>query len=262
MLDYILVFILGLCVGSFLNVLVYREAEDEGFLLGRSYCDACKKKLSWYENIPLLSYIFLRGCCKGCGRKISLQYPLVELLTGVQFVWIYFLLRGNLAFFSRFEGFYSFLSLFLYFGIGACLLAIFVADIKYFIIPDSAIFLAVILSFFKLWADYRYTGMIDFSTLPSAVLTALFFLFLVLATKGRGMGVGDIKLGFLMGLLLGFPEILAALFTAFLTGALVGVILILTGKKGLKSKIAFGPFLILGTVISLIYGQKILFYFY
>ncbi len=262
MIDYIVVFILGLCVGSFLNVLIYREAKGESFLFGRSYCDKCKKRLAWFENIPLLSYVFLRGRCRRCHKKISLQYPLVELLTGLQFIWIYFLLKSNLTFFSRFEGFYSLLSLLLYLGIGACLLAIFIADVKFFIIPDSAVFFAIFLGLLKLWVDYRYTGMIDFSTLPSAGLTALFFLFLILLTKGKGMGYGDVKLGFLMGLLLGFPDILIALFIAFLTGAIVGVILILIGRKKLKSKIAFGPFLILGTVFAFIYGQKILFYFY
>lgn len=254
-------FILGLCVGSFLNVLIYREAKGDGWALGRSYCDRCKKKLSWHDNIPLLSYFLLKGKCRFCGKKISLQYPFVELLTGIEFVWIYFLVKSNLSFFSRFEGFYSFLTLLIWLILGACFLAIFVADLKYQIIPDTAVIFGITISLFKHLVDYRYTGMIDFSVFWSALGAGLFFLSLIFFTKGKGMGWGDVKLAVLMGLVLGFPRILAALSFAFLTGAITGVILILLGKKRLKSKIAFGPFLIIGTLFSLIYGEKIWLFF-
>jgi len=278
---YLLLFILGLCVGSFLNVVIYRETVDEGiikvkkrkktkkryfkyskylpdWIIGRSYCDHCQKPIPWHDNIPLLSFVLLAGKCRFCKKKIPFQYPLVEFLTGVEFIWIYFLVQGNLRFFSRFEGFYSLLSLVVWLILGACFLAIFIADLKYQIIPDSAVFFGILVSFFKLLIDYRYTGMIDLSVLLAAFGASLFFLGLVLVTKGKGMGIGDIKLAFLMGMILGVPKILIALFFSFLTGALVGVILILLGKKGLKSKIAFGPFLIAGTIFALFLGEKIL----
>lgn len=258
---FIIIFILGLCVGSFLNVLIYRELKEEKWLFGRSYCDHCKKQLLWFDNIPLLSYILLKGKCRYCNKKISQQYPLIELLTGIEFVWIYFLVQGNLNFFSKFEGFYSFLILFIWLFLGASFLTIFITDLKYQIIPDTAIIFGVFLSFIKLLVDYRYTGMVDFTALSSGFLTALFFLSLILITKGKGMGFGDVKLGLLIGLVLGYPKTVIALGFGFLTGAFVGVILILSGKKGLKSKIAFGPFLILGTVLALFYTDIILRFF-
>lgn len=129
----------------------------------------------------------------------------MELLAGIEFVWVYFLIQSNLNFFSRFEGFYSFLSLLVWLILGACFLAIFVADFKYQIIPDSAVFGAILIIFFKIFIDYRYTAMIDFSLFGAAFLASLFFGSLVLITKGKGMGAGDVKLAFLMGLILGFP---------------------------------------------------------
>ena len=223
---YLVLFLLGLCVGSFLNVIIYRETIDEkvakvdkssksrkGFfrylpdwVSGRSYCDYCHKQLKWYDNIPFLSFIFLKGKCRFCHQKIPFQYPLVELLTGVEFVWIYFLIQSNLKFFSRFEGFYSFLILIIWLILGACFLTIFIADLKYQIIPDSAVFFGVLTALFKLLIDYRYTGMIDFSLLWTAFGASLFFYGLVLITKGKGMGFGDVKLAFLMGMVLGFPR--------------------------------------------------------
>ncbi|PIS09684.1 hypothetical protein COT75_00615 [Candidatus Beckwithbacteria bacterium CG10_big_fil_rev_8_21_14_0_10_34_10] len=277
---YFILFILGLCIGSFLNVLIYRESHEEAsktkkskskknrfknlnqhlpsWAQGRSYCDHCHKKLSWYDNIPLLSYIALKGKCRSCHKKIPFQYPLVEFLTGLQFTWIYFLLKSNLNFFSRFEGFYSFLTLGIYLLLGACFLAIFMADIKYQIIPDSAVFGGIILGFLKIFSDYRFTGMLDISLFSSALGATLFFLSLVLITKGKGMGIGDIKLAFLMGLILGYPKIIMALLFAFLTGAIVGVILVLTKEKSLKSKIAFGPFMIAGTITALFLADWII----
>ncbi|MCM8787800.1 MAG: A24 family peptidase, partial [Candidatus Omnitrophica bacterium] len=136
-------------------------------------------------------------------------------------------------------------------------LAILAADIRYQIIPDGAILIGTFFAFFKMWVDYRYTGMVNFLVFPSSLGAALFFLSLVLLTRGKGMGMGDVKLSFLMGLILGFPKIMVAVFLAFLTGALLGITLVLAGKKKLKDKVAFGPFLITGLVVALIWGQII-----
>jgi len=264
---YLLLFIIGICVGSFLNVIIYRETKEvvnekvktknwkqwmPDWAKGRSFCDHCKKQLAWYDNIPLLSYLMLKGRCRYCRKKIPIQYPIVELLTGIEFVWIYFLISKNLDFLSRFEGFYSFLTLIFWLGMGACLLAVFTADIKAQIIPDTAVFGGILLALFKIWIDYRYTGMIDWSLFASALGAGLFFTAIVLITKGKGMGIGDVKLAFLMGLVLGFPKIVWALSFSFLTGALVGVILMVVGNKTMKSKIAFGPFLVAGMVFAII----------
>ena len=262
---YLILFLLGLCMGSFLNVVIYRETREEpkakslswlpSWVTGRSYCDHCRKKIPLYDNIPLLSYLLLSGKCRFCHKKIPFQYPLVELLTGIEFVWIYFLVQSNLSFFSGFEGFYSLLSLIFWLVLAALLLGIMVADLKYQIIPDTAVFGGIFLCLVKLLIDYRYTGMIDFSKLWAALPAAGFFMFLIFITKAKGMGWGDVKLAILMGLILGFPKIISALMFAFLTGAFIGVILILTRKKKLKSKIAFGPFLIAGTIFALFWDK-------
>lgn len=219
----LLVFVLGLCVGSFLNVLIDRLPKGESIWFGQSRCDWCKKPLRWFELIPLLSYVLQHGRCRRCHKKLSLQYPIVELITGIGFVvlpWTDWLIFSSL-------------------------LVIFVADLKYMIIPDSMVVLGVM-------------GVITRAHWLPAIAASLFFLLLYLITRGRGMGLGDVKLSFLLGFWLGFPRIVIAIYLAFLTGALVGVTLILRGKKGLKSKIAFGPFLVLGAGIAYVYSEQIL----
>lgn len=222
-LYFLLVFLLGLSVGSFLNVLIDRLANGESIWLGRSHCDWCKKPLRWYELIPVLSFIIQRGRCRRCHKKISLQYPLVELAAGTIFVtqpWASWIILS-------------------------ALLVIFVADLKYMIIPDSMIVVGLL-------------GVVTRGNWLAALVAAIFFLILFLLTRGKGMGFGDVKLAFLLGFWLGFPHVVIALYLAFLTGAVTGVTLILTGKKGLKSKIAFGPFLVLGAVLTYLYSSWIL----
>ncbi len=270
------IFLAGLCVGSFLGVLIYREAVEEGpkqkakslkhnacqylpsWFYGRSYCDHCRKPIRWHDNIPLLSFILLRGRCRYCRKKISLQYPLLELLTGIQFVWVFLIVRGNINFFSRFEGFYSFLMLGYGLLLAAILLMVLVADLQYQIIPDSGIMIGILLTLGQIYVTYRYTGYVDWSVWPAAFGAALFFTAIILITKGKGMGWGDVKLGFLMGLMLGFPRILAALFIAYLTGGIAGVILILSKRKTLKQSVAFGPFLVIATAVAYLWGSKII----
>lgn len=236
----LLVFVLGLCVGSFLNVLIDRLPKGESIWLDRSRCDWCKKTLRWFELIPLLSFILQQGRCRRCHKKLSFQYPIVELITGIGFV----VIQGQV--FDARQG----LALGLIFS---SLLVIFVADLKYMIIPDSMIILGII----GVLIQGRALGELQGSAL-SGMGAAVFFLVLFLITRGRGMGLGDVKLAFLLGLWLGFPRIVIAIYLAFLTGALVGVTLILTGKKGMKSKIAFGPFLVLGGSIAYFYSEQIL----
>lgn len=270
---YLLIFLFGLCVGSFLNVVVYREIHETGvakeiinkrkslwqklrvwlprWVFGRSFCDHCRKDISWHDNIPVVSYLFLKGKCRFCGKKIPFQYPLFELLTAVEFVWIYWLLT-RLSFFGRWEGFYSFSLLAYWFLIFSVSLTISIIDIKIGIIPDVLLLPAIGISFLRLFI----TG--QWSFLITAFLTSLFFFFLFFITRGKGLGFGDVKLGFLIGLVLGWRQrVLVAVFLAFLTGALVGVMLIILGKKERKSAIAFGPFLLGGMLIAKIWGDVI-----
>lgn len=241
------IFLIGLCVGSFLNVLIDRLPKGENVLVGRSHCDFCKKTLRWYELVPLFSFLMQLGGCRRCHANLSIQYPLVEFITGVGFVFFYQVLD------------YPLLTLFAYWIIFSALLVVFMADLKYQIIPDSMVvagIIGAILRFTSLTKEFSLAGFAPY--LLSAGGAAGFFFLLWVITRGRGMGFGDVKLAFLLGLLLGFPSIIIALYVAFLTGAVVGVILIVKGKKSLKTKVAFGPFLIIGFIVAAQWTQQLL----
>lgn len=251
---YFIIFVLGLAVGSFLNSIIYRLQTEESFLLKRSYCPHCKNSLSWQDLIPLLSFLVLRGRCRYCQEKISWQYPLVEFSTGFLFAFtIYRFSPVTLG---------DFLAIFyLLFAIGF-LIIIFVYDLKHYIIPDKIIYPAILVSgiwylssviFFNFYTRYEILN-----TIYSAFGAAIFFLAIVLISRGRWMGLGDPKLAFFMGLLLGFPNILVALFFAFFIGAIIGIGLIVFGKKKLQSEVPFGPFLVTGTFFALFWGREII----
>lgn len=280
----ILLFILGICIGSFLNVLIDRLPNDENPLTGRSYCDKCKKTLKWYDLIPVLSFILLRGKCRNCHSPISFYYPLVEIITGIMFVGVFiFLIESRItnheSWLANFEfrnylefGIlnFGFIINYLYYLFIVCsLLVVFFADIKYGIIPDKVIFPAIIISFFFLfftskesWLSFPLqpaTFEVFANKFSSALGAFIFFLFLHLITRGRGMGLGDVKLALLLGIFLGFPQIITALYIAFLTGAIIGLILIIWRKKKLSGgTIPFGPFLVFGALVSLFFGNSIL----
>jgi len=224
-------FTLGLILGSFIAALTYRYPKRISNMHGRSFCDRCKKQIAWYDNIPVLSFIFLGGKCRSCRKKISYRYPLIELACAVGFLLVNFQVVP--------------LALF-------CILAIiFVIDFENQVIPDSFIFLGIILAILNS----------QFSILNSVLaglLSASFLLLIHLVTKGRGMGLGDVKFAVLGGLIVGLPLSPIWLFVAFLTGAAAGIILIIDKKAVLKSKIAFGPFLVISIPVTLIWGQKII----
>ncbi len=230
------IFIFGLIVGSFLNCLIYRLEIEESFLKGRSYCPRCKQILSWPDLIPVLSFLFLKGKCRYCQQKISIQYPLVELATGILFVSIFNILYSI---------FYILITCFL--------IVIFVYDLKHYIIPDKIIYPVIVIA---LVFNFQFS-IFKFSIL-SAIGAAAFFLLIVLISRGKWMGVGDIKLAFLIGLVLSWPNILVALFLAFFIGAVIGLGLIISGKKKLKSEVPFGPFLVTGTFIAMFFGEQLI----
>lgn len=254
---YLLLIILGLVTGSFLNVIVYRETHQSeksskkffpDWFWGRSYCDHCRKKIAWYDNIPLLSFILLQGKCRRCRQKISFNYPLMEILTAGEFVWIYWLLQ-QFSFFGRVEGIYSLALLLYWLYIFSSLLVIFIADLQAQIVPDWVVIPAIVISLLRVVQSGRWP------LLWSGLASMGFFLFLYLLTKGKGLGFGDVKLGLLMGLFLGPGQTAVAIFLAFLTGAAVGVILILLGKKRFGQKIPFAPFLVAGTFVAKFWGS-------
>jgi leader peptidase (prepilin peptidase)/N-methyltransferase len=257
---FIIIFVLGLTVGSFLNCLIYRltlpsfSLKNLGGLKNRSFCPHCKHTLSWPDLIPIFSFIILRGRCRYCHQKISWQYPLIELTTGILFVLIW----------MKFFAMVNFINIFFYLLISCFLIIIFVYDLKHYIIPDKIIYLAIVIAFF-----YQLFKNLEFgiqkwelenlaSPFLSAFLASAFFLLIVLISQGKWMGLGDVKLVFFLGLFLGWPNILVALFLAFFVGAIVGLILIALGIKSLKSEVPFGPFLVSGTFLAIFFGQQLI----
>jgi leader peptidase (prepilin peptidase) / N-methyltransferase len=241
----VFVFIFGTIIGSFLNVIIFRHNTGEQVVNARSRCFSCGKKLEWYELIPVLSFVIQAGKCRKCKNKISWQYPSVELLTGFLFLMI-FLKFG----YSLITGYWLLIT--------SLLIIIAVYDLKYQIIPDVFVYTFGILTFLNLFriSDFGFriynfvAGLIFFS----------FFALIWLLSKGRAMGFGDAKLALGIGWLLGLSKGIVALLLSFWTGALAGIFLLFFFKKeyNLKSRIPFGPFLVLGAIIAFFLGDAII----
>ena len=248
---------LGLAIGSFLNVVVFRTLHGFSPWSGRSFCPRCKKQIPWYDNIPLLSFITLAGKCRWCKKSISWRYPVIELLTANLLVWWY--VAGRLVF-KLVEQPYRTIQPLFWLGVGLGLILLVGFDLFYGVLPD-----VVVGSLGILAAGYRLTLAIgggmqwpDFWGYVAAGGVGLGVLgFLVVVTRGKGMGWGDAKLAGVMGLILGWPGIGVGLMLAFLTGASVAVILIGLGKKKWGQTMPFGPFLVTGTVATLIWGERL-----
>ncbi|MGD9129041.1 MAG: prepilin peptidase [Candidatus Woesebacteria bacterium] len=252
----IFLFVMGAVIASFLNVVVYRTARGQSWLRGRSRCESCHKKIAWRDNIPLLSFYLLKGRCRHCKKVISLVHPLVEFGTALLFIawgWLVF-------FYFDLQHPWQFLQAFFWLLVAILLWVILIADILYFFIPDFAV---VILSILVL--AYRFAliklGLMEFNdfllTLLSMLVVVLFFFSLWFFTKGRGFGFGDVKLAVPLVLLLGFPQVVIGIFFAFILGSIAAIILLITGKKKFGQVIPFGPFLIVATIIGIIWGKTI-----
>ncbi|MFH1601379.1 MAG: prepilin peptidase [Candidatus Shapirobacteria bacterium] len=239
----VIITLLGLAIGSFLGVVIFRG----GALLDkkRSFCDRCQRKLCWWENIPLISYVMLKGRCRTCHSPIPCSYLLVELASGVFFLLTYLAREHSLVI------------LFLDLAIVSFLVLMIFIDWQKRIIPDWITLSLLIITLF-----YRYFTFLSWSNFFSYVyagLAAAFFLLLLhLLTKGQGMGLGDVKFALFMGIFLGFPQIILAFYLAVLTGGLTGVIMILSKKAKFGQQIAFGPFLALGFLICIWSGETII----
>ena len=241
-----IVFVLGLVVGSFLNVLIDRIPRGENVVWLPSHCDFCKKSLRWYELFPVLSFLIQGGRCRHCKKRLSIQYPFIELLTAGGFVALLpyaaetpFYYVGTLIIFS-------------------VAVVIFFIDLKHQIIPDGAL---MILAGVLLLLAIPLSPLMRWYHLLTGAISGLGFFLLWAGTRGRGLGLGDVKLVLLMGVLLGYPRMVIALYVAFLTGAATGVILIITNRAKMGSRIAFGPFLILGGICAIVFGERIFAWF-
>lgn len=283
-------YIFGICLGSLTKVIADRSLTNKTFW-GRSYCEKCKKQLAWYDLFPVFSWIFLKGKCRYCKTKLSIEYPLVEFLMGVlvaltfgKFVPLNFLeIPWQDQVLVAAGVIYYLIALIV-------LVSVFITDFKTGYIPDRITFPAIwatlaylfILTILKIYylydslkasqvgkyllpphSDYFYIHALDlaqplfYGTLMALVL-GLFFYILIVVTKGKGMGGGDLKLGVFLGLVFGFPYALVVLTLSFLLGSLFGIALILIGKKKFGQTIPFGPFMSLAGIVTIFWGSQIL----
>ena len=251
---YFFVFILGLVVGSFLNVVILRLKNGEKIINSRSHCPHCDQILAAKDLIPLVSFLITRGRCRYCRHKISWQYPLVEFFTG----WLFLLATYNLfgvlgpamAMYSS-ELFWRWIrDLFFV----AVLVIIFVYDLRWYLILDKVTWPAIIVALaFNWWLGFNLKNL-----LLAAAVGLVFFGLQLVVSRGQWIGGGDLRLGVLMGAMLGWPAIIVALFFAYILGAGVAIILVALKKKQFRSAVPFGTFLSLGTLITILWGNQII----
>jgi len=276
-LNFSALFIFGLIFGSFLNVVILRYKPDRSFFLitpisGRSHCMSCGKTLAWYELVPLFSFMIQLGKCRSCGNRLSRQYPIVELATG-------FIFLTPLYFFSPIIPDSLFIiqsviwtSIFLVFLVLAAI------DYHWFIIPDELNVLIAVLGSVRIALDDFYGEFGYFTGAFVGNFSALFGLreniwlnhlagaaigmaiigLIIWGTKGRGMGWGDFKLAGALGILFGWPDIIFVVAFAFMIGAIYSLYVLASGEKGMKDSVPFGPFLVLGSLTLIFFGNDIL----
>jgi len=255
----IIFFVFGLIIGSFLNVVILRFNTERSFG-GRSGCMSCMNRLTWYELIPVFSFLGLKGRCKNCKARISIQYPIVEFISGVFFAAIF--LKFQNIFFANtlvFSFTYAY-----YVTAFSLLLVIAVYDLRHKIIPDTMSLSLGIFTFLGLFF-FNFDGYFSFYPhVPSLLeflsgpLIALPFALFWLVSKGRWMGLGDAKLVISLGWLLGLSVAISGVIVAVWIGAIFGVFLIILSKKhGMKSEIPFAPYLVLGTFLAFLFELHI-----
>ncbi len=246
---YAVTFILGAVIGSFLNVCIYRMPRGLSIISPPSHCPSCERPIAFYDNIPIISFLILRGRCRNCKWKIPLRYPAVEFLNGLLYVLVAY----------RFG--FDWIDI-AYFAFVSSMIVIAFIDIDHQIIPDRITFLGILVGFIL-----GSTILIDPFSRPlllgmkasaiGLILGAGLFLLIAVLSRG-GMGGGDIKMMGMVGAFLGWKGVLLTTFIGSLTGAVIGVSLMIFKGKGRKAKIPFGPFLAIGAVVSLFLGQELL----
>lgn len=236
----LIILVSGLCLGSFLFVLVSRFDTLNSVWHGRSQCPHCQHKLRWCELIPVLSWLWLRRRCAYCRQPISWRYPAVEISTALIFLGLYghfgltidFLVAATVCLF---------------------LIPIFLADLFFSVIPDWLIISGVVtIGLVQAWAGLSLVGM-----LAGGLVGGIFFAWQYVLSRGRWIGAGDIGVGVLMGVALGVQRTLVALFLAYVDGAVVAFFLILTGRKNSHSPVPLATFLAVATVVSLVWGFQL-----
>lgn len=242
----LLIFIYGLIIGSFLNVCIYRIPRGENIAWPGSHCPTCSHSLSWYDNIPLFSYLVLKGKCRYCKSGISAQYPVVESLNAVLYIIMYFRFGFGVDFI-----FYSLMS--------SVLLAIIFIDLKEMIIPDSLVLSILVLSVIHKTFNYFLYGISPeiINSFLGLLVAGGLFTAIVLISRG-GMGGGDVTLMGALGFVLGIKYIVLNIFLSFVLGAIISIVLLAAKIKTRKDPIPFGPFIVLGFFITSLWGKVII----
>ena len=244
---YVFIGIFGLIIGSFLNAVIYRLKSGDSIVKSRSKCTHCQRQLKAKDLVPLFSWLALKGKCRFCNDKISWQYPAVEFITALLFIIGYLILVTDFSTFIILNYIFYLIAI-------SFLIVIFVFDHLHQLILDKVtipLMVIAIIFIFVLrlnWTEHVLAG----------IAGGAWFGWQYILSKGKWIGGGDIRLGIIMGLLLGFPGVIVALFLAYILGAIVGVYLLATKKRDRGSQIAFGTFLSLSTVVTWLCGDQLL----
>jgi leader peptidase (prepilin peptidase)/N-methyltransferase len=229
----------GLAIGSFLNVVIARVPAGRSLVRPGSACPGCSALLKWYDNIPVLSFLVLRGRCRACGMTISWRYPIVEMVTAVVLVLAYVALGPSADF-----------------AVAVVLLAALIAitgiDLQHQLIPDAITLPGILVGLLLNLATGRISWV---ESVIGILVGGGLFVAIILVSRG-GMGGGDLKLGAMLGAFLGWKALLFALFVAIVLGGVVGTVLLVTGLRGRKDPVPFGPFLAAGGAMALFWGER------
>lgn len=247
---YLIAFIFGSIWGSFSNVCIHRIPDDISVVTGRSHCPSCKTLIKWHDNIPLFSYLFLKAKCRGCSAKINIKYFLVELISAINFVVIFYFFGVSLT-------------TLLFFILSICFVIIFFIDLKHFIIPNELTYPLMIIGLLKSFDPNLNTTL--FPNLVNSLIGGLFgyiIIWLIIFTYKKlrnkeGMGLGDAKLLSVIGFWFGWASIPFVIFFSSVIALLSVVPDIIKNKKDLSSQIPFGPYLIIGNLVFLIFNEQI-----
>jgi len=245
-IEAITIFILGLIIGSFCNVCVYRIPKNESIIFPASHCPNCHTTIKAIDNIPLLSYLLLKGKCRQCGEKISIRYPIIEFLNGVIYLSI-FLVYGRS------------LQTLIYAPLSSALIIISFIDLDKQIIPDEISLPGIVIGFL-LSIVIPYISYFN-SILGIIIGGGIIFLIALAGLaifKKEAMGGGDVKLSAMIGAFIGWKYILISLFIGFFIGAIAGILLILLKIRSRDDLVPFGPFIVLGSLITILWGENIL----